>query len=126
MKLVDVIEDLERKLEQLWEKSDDTQLLNEIGVLLYQVKDWRNAEMYFQRAYELSPENRDILYNYASLLYLQPYYEKAVPIYKACLELCHDDGETMEKLGDSYYRMGEYALAARMYEQLQTVRKGEL
>jgi tetratricopeptide (TPR) repeat protein len=117
------IEDLERKLDQLLNEPDNSQLLNGIGVCLYQVKDWKNAEMYLQRAYELDPHNQDILYNYALLLYLQSQWQRAISIYQACLELFPDDRGVMENMGNSYYQLGEYESAARMYEQLQTCRK---
>ena len=68
---MNIIEELERNIDQLLRKPDDAQILNDIGVLLYQLEDWKNAEMYFHRAWELDPVNKDILYNYGLLLYLQ-------------------------------------------------------
>ncbi|NJD02846.1 MAG: tetratricopeptide repeat protein [Ruminiclostridium sp.] len=123
---MNIVDELERGLESLMAEPGNPQFYNAVGALLYQMKDWRNAEMYFQKAYELSPADKDILYNYASLLYVQPQLEKAIPIYKACLELYPDDRDTAEKLGDSYYRLGDYGLAAEMYGRLQKALKGEL
>lgn len=122
---VNVIEDLERKLDQLLEEPGDARIFNEVGVLLYRVKDWENAEMYLQKAYELNPANPDILYDYALLLYLQSHWQKAVSIYQAYLELYPDDRGAMEKMGDCYYQLGEYEAAAEMYERFQQVQKGE-
>lgn len=113
------VEDLERKLDQLLKEPDNSQLFNEIGVLLYQMKDLKSAEMYLLRAYQLSTINEDILYNYGLLLYLNSQWEKTIHIYKAYLELHENDKEVMEKMGDSYYLLGEYESAAKMYEQLQ-------
>ncbi len=113
------IADLEGKLDQLLREPCNFQLLNGIGVLLYQMKDWDNAGMYFQRAYELNPEDRDILYNYASLLHLQSQWDKAILVYEAYLGLEPGDRAVMEKTGDAYYQLGEYELAAKKYEQLR-------
>jgi len=117
------IENLERKLDQLLKEPDHSQLFNEIGVMLYQMKDWKNAEVYLQRAWELNPGDDDILFNYALLLYLHAQWEKCILIFKAYLSLHPDDLETIKKMGDSYYQLGEYESAARMYEQLR--KKGE-
>lgn len=122
---MNTIDDLERKLDQLLEEPDDAQLFNDIGVLLYLVKDQKNAELYFQKAYELNPINRDILYNYASLLHLQCHWRKAVTIYQDYLKLYPDDREVAEKLGDCYYQLGGYDQAAKVYEQLSKMQKGE-
>lgn len=122
---MNAIEDLERKLDQLLEDPDDAQLFNDIGVLLYQVRDQKNAELYFQKAYELNPAKEDILYNYASLLYLQCHWQKAVTIYLNYLKLHPEDGKVAEKVGDCYYQLGEYDQAARMYEQFLKMQKGE-
>jgi len=120
------MEDLERKLDQLLKEPTNSNLFNEIGVLLYQVKDWGNAEMYFQRAYGLDKHNIDILYNYASLLYKQSQFQKAISIYKAYLEFNIEDNEVIQKMGDCYYQLGEYKLAAKMYEQAKECREENL
>ncbi|WP_242975227.1 tetratricopeptide repeat protein [Anaerovirgula multivorans] len=116
-----MIEGLERKLDQLMKEPNNPLLFNQIGVLLYQVKDWKYAEMYFKRAYQLSPVNKDILYNYASLLYQQAQFQKAIPLYEAYLELLKDDKEVMQKVRNCYYQLGEYESAGKMVEQLQKV-----
>lgn len=115
------MEDLERKLDQLLKEPTNPHFFNEIGVLLCRVKDWENAEMYFQRAYQLNTLNSDILYNYASFLYQRAQFQKAIPIYQAYLELHIDDKKVLQKMGDCYYLLGEYELAGKMYEQLQKV-----
>jgi len=113
------IENLERKLDCLVKEPENFLHFNQVGVLLYQVKDWKNAELYFQRAFQLNPMDRDILYNYALLLYQQGQYEKAGSLYQAYLEIDPLDEEVREKAGDCYYLLGEYEQAVRMYEKLQ-------
>ena len=113
------MEDLERKLDQLMKEPGDPALFNEIGVFLYQVKDWRNALRYLERACRLDGSDADILYNYALLLYLQRQWKKAAEICEAYLELQQDDEEMLKKAGDSYYQSGDYEAAARMYQRSQ-------
>lgn len=110
------IEALERKLDQLMKEPSNSQIFNDVGVLLYQVKDWKNAEMYFLKAYQLNPTSADILYNYAVTLHHLGHLKKAIPIYEAYLELSHKDKEVIQKMGNCYYQLGEYQLAAKMYE----------
>ncbi|NMB96948.1 MAG: tetratricopeptide repeat protein [Clostridiaceae bacterium] len=120
---MNIIEDLERKLDQLVRMPDDPRILNDIGVLLYQLEDWKNAEMYLQRAWELDPTNKDILYNYGLLLHLQFKLQEAVRIFEVYLELYPDDRDVVEKMGDSYYQLGECEAAAKMFNQLRGIRK---
>ena len=114
-------EDFDRKLDRLMKEPTNSQLFNELGVLLYQAKDWKNSEEYFQRAYELNSSNKDILYNYASLLYLNSKLYEAISIYKYYLEHDPNDKEVIEKARDIYYQLGEYELASKLYDQPQIV-----
>ncbi|MBS4025592.1 MAG: tetratricopeptide repeat protein [Clostridia bacterium] len=110
-----IIEDLERKLEQLLKEPGNPHLFNQIGVLLYEVEDWQSANVYFQRGYELSPQDQDILYNYAALLYQQAQWQQAIPIYQAYLEAQPEDKEVLQRVGDIYYLLGEYEEAGKKY-----------
>lgn len=107
------IDDLQRKLDRLIKNPGDARLYHEIGVLLYQVKDLENAVLYLKRAYEISPEDADILYNYALLLYSQCKWRESVKIYQACFALDPADEGVSEKLRDLYYRLGAYQEAAK-------------
>ncbi len=118
------IEDLERKLDRLLKEPDNPQLFNEIGVFLYQLKDWKNAERYLKRACQLDGGDADILYHNALLLYLQSQWKKAAKVCEAYLEIHQDNREAIEKAGDSYYQLGEYEAAAKMYQRLQTEERG--
>lgn len=102
------IEDLERKLDQLLKEPSNPQLLNEIGVILYQMKDWQSAELYLQRAYQLCPRNADFLYNNASLQYVQCKWQQAITFYQAYLELHSDDKDVIEKVENLCYLLGDY------------------
>lgn len=114
-----IIDDLERKLDQLMKEPSNPLLFNQIGVLLYQIKDWKNSEKYLHKAYQLDPRNYDILYNYASLLYLQCKYQETIPILQAYLEDNRSDEAAIKKMGDCYYLMGYYNSAGKLYKELQ-------
>ncbi len=111
--------DLERKLDRLVKEPENPQLYHEIGVMLYEAGDFQNAEMYLHRAYELTPLDKDILYNYASLFYFQSEFLKDIPLYQACLQLEPDNQDIIEKVADSYYQTGEYESAAKYMDYLQ-------
>ena len=113
------MEDLERKLDNLVKEPENFSLFNQVGVLLYKVIDWKNAELYFQRDYELNPADENTIYNYALLLHQQGQFHKASKLYQAYLEIDPLDKEVREKAGDCYYLLGEYEQAVRMYEKLQ-------
>jgi tetratricopeptide (TPR) repeat protein len=112
------MDNLERKLDQLLKDHTNPFLFNEIGVFLYQMKDWMNARLYFQRACELNPENKDFLYNFASVLYVQSEWQEALSFYQAYLELQPDDNEVLQKVGNIYYMWGNYDQAGEIYSQL--------
>lgn len=117
-----IIANIERKLDGLLREADNFRYLNEIGVLLYQMKDFDNAELYLQRAYELNPLDKEILCNYALLLRRRLQLKEAVEIYNACLKLDPHDDKIKEKLIDLYYQLGEYEIAANYSDNF---RKGE-
>ncbi|SDI30957.1 tetratricopeptide repeat protein [Alteribacillus bidgolensis] len=110
---------LQRKLDQLIKESNNPVLYNEIGVLLYQLNDWNNAEMYLQKACQLDSSDEDVLYNYAEILYKQSQWEKSISMYNAYLEIQPHDIEVMQKAGNSYYLIGDYEKAQKMYEPLK-------
>jgi tetratricopeptide (TPR) repeat protein len=117
--LLTVINDLNRKLNRLMKEPDNAGLYHSIGTILCQFKDWDNAERYLQRAYELRPWDRDILYNYAVTLYLRQKYREAVLVCRAGLKTDPKDPKLLEKLGDICYLQGEYEEAAKTYKILR-------
>jgi Flp pilus assembly protein TadD len=115
---------LNRKLDQLLQEPENSELLNDIGVLLFQLKDFENAEKYLKRSNDLSPCNPEILYNYALLLYHRYQLTNAVAAFNAYLRIDPNNTQVIEKLGDCYYRTGNFQLAAETYGLLQDL-KGE-
>jgi Putative Zn-dependent protease, contains TPR repeats len=116
--MMNSIEHMDQLLDRLMKDPDNPLLLNEIGVLLYHMKDWNNAEQYFRRAFELSPADEDVLYNYGSFLYFTARWDEAASIFKEYLTLRPDDSEIAHKYGDSCYLAGSYQSAAAIFEKL--------
>lgn len=114
-----IIDDLNRKLDRLMTEPDNADLYNTIGTILCRFKDWDNAEKYLQRAYELNPIDKDILYNYTVILYLRQKYREAASFCRAGLEIEPRDPRFLEKLGDICYLQGEYTEAAKAYKILR-------
>ena len=116
---MNLIDDLQRKLDRLMMEPDNAGLYNAIGAMLCRLEDWDNAERYLHRAYALSPSDRDILYNYTEILYLRQKYRDAASVCRATLEIEPRDPGFLEKLGDICYLQGEYEEAAKAYTILR-------
>lgn len=114
-----VIDDLNRKLDRLMTEPENAGLYHGIGTILCRFKDWDNAEGYLRRAYELCPSNRDILYEYAAILYLRYKYREAASVCREGLAIDPRDPELLERLGDACYLQGEYGEAAETYSLLR-------
>lgn len=108
---------LKRKLGRLLKEPSNHELYNEIGILLYDLNDYVNAEKYFDRARELSESDTDVFYNDALALYALFDWRKAAVLLSEYLNRQPDDRAAIEKIADAYYHLGEYALAAK-YECL--------
>ena len=78
--MIMVIEKLDRELERLVIHPNHAETYNAIGVLLYQIGDLKNAEIYMNRAYKLNFANDDILYNYGLVLYENVKYKDSLEI----------------------------------------------
>lgn len=114
---------LKRKLDRLLSAPDDAGLYNDIGVLLYRLKDWENAENYLCRAYELLPSDPDILFDYAVILCRNRKWRKALPLFQLLLRDDPGCRKIIEKAGDACYHLGKYEKAARIYRAPQDPRK---
>ena len=82
------------------------------------LKKWDDAIVYYQRAVEEGPEERDFAWR-AAWLYRQKfnrtgqrvYYEKALEYMKLQLERCEADASDYWQLSDLHFHVGEYELA---------------
>lgn len=109
---------LERKLDLLIQDSLNPYLYNEIGVILFQMKDWENAKKFFQRARELMPDNTDFLFNLGIVLYKQSEWELAKTTFQKYLQINPSDVQIIQKLGDTFYLLGEYEQAEKFYTEI--------
>ncbi len=112
-----MIEALERKLDQLIREPENGMLLNEIGIFLFQQREWELSELYLERAYRLASDNPEIVINYAELLGRLGSTERAIVLYQTYLVGAEDEA-VREKLGDCYYYLGQYEAAEKIYSRL--------
>jgi tetratricopeptide (TPR) repeat protein len=119
MKIMSRIDELNRKMGQLLKEPDNAKRYNAVGVLLYGVRDWDNAERFLGRAHALDPADIDILFNYAAVLYRRRDYQKAADLCREGLKIAPDDEALLEKLGDCCYMLGVYHEATRAYENIR-------
>lgn len=112
-------DELKRLLARLEKDPRNAELFAQIGKLLVAFQDLENAEKYFRKAYEYSPENTGYIQGYADVLSAEYKYRQCLPLYLSLAALSPGNRETAEKLGDCYYQLGEYEAAAQWYESLQ-------
>lgn len=105
------MDELNRRLEQYSKEPRNPQLMNDIAVLLYQVNDLEYAEKFLKRAYEETPLDTDILYNYATVLRIQCKWKEAASAFEAYLEGNPTDEEAREALSDMLYALRDYEAA---------------
>ncbi len=112
-----IIEALNRQLDKAVRDPANTNAINAIGVMLYQLGDLENAQRYLQRAYCLDSLNIDYIYNYSRVLYDNQKYQEVIEVLKPCFEKRHDP-EIIIRAADCYYMMGDYSAADKLYEKL--------
>ncbi|WDV47440.1 hypothetical protein PV797_07115 [Clostridiaceae bacterium M8S5] len=119
------MEKLKTILERLIMQPTNYRMFNDIGVILYQLRDYENSYRFINRAYELDKTNKTILYNYASILYECSKFKEAVEIYKECLNTNQSSTEIMQSIIDCYYILGKYELATKALYDLEKAKVGE-
>lgn len=117
VKAMNCLDSLNRKLGRLTKEPNNHELYNDIGVLLYELKDYGNAQKYLTRAWEIAPFIPDILYNYAQALYACFDWLKSVEIFQQYMAFQPNDNTVIEKIADACYQLGDFCSAAR-YQNL--------
>ncbi|WMJ24050.1 tetratricopeptide repeat protein [Paludicola sp. MB14-C6] len=105
------IDHLNIVLKKLIKEPNNAQYYNDVGVLLYQLKDFENAYQYLNKAYEHSPCNANILYHYALILETQNKLENALLLYKEYYKRYSNETFVIEKIQELSYRLGIYDTA---------------
>jgi len=123
---MNIYENLEKKLDSLLINPSNSQLYNEIGVLLYEISDFDKSQMYLEKAYHLCPKDKDVLYNYGLLLYHKLKLKEAKSIFKKYIKVEPNDIDVLEKMVDVYYRLDDYKMASKMLNCINECRGGEI
>jgi Flp pilus assembly protein TadD/ADP-heptose:LPS heptosyltransferase len=110
-------DEAEKYLKRLLAKENkNVNAIINLGIVLFNKKDFENAFMQFEQAKNLSPENSAINYNYAVALETSGNYEKAIEEYRCALELTPENHVVKNNLGMSLLRMKNYREGWKYFE----------
>ncbi len=87
------------------------------GIGLYNAENYSMAAQAFGRSYELIPESRDALYNYAQALYLAGELDELYPAAVALAEMDPHNNNVYRLLAQGLMAQGDTAEAARVLEE---------
>lgn len=86
------------------------------GIGLYNAENYSMAAQAFGRAYELIPESRDALYNYAQALYLAGELDELYPAAVSLIEMDPYNNNVYRLMAQGLMAQGDTAEAARILE----------
>ncbi len=87
------------------------------GIGLYNAERYSMAAQAFGRSYELIPESRDALYNYAQALYLAGELDELYPAAASLMEMDPYNNNVYRLLAQGLMAQGDTAEAARLLEE---------
>ena len=87
------------------------------GIGLYNAENYSMAAQAFGRAYELIPESRDALYNYAQALYLAGELDELYPAAVSLIEMDPYNNNVYRLMAQGLMAQGDTAEAARILEE---------
>ncbi len=87
------------------------------GIGLYNAENYSMAAQAFGRSYELIPESRDALYNYAQALYLAGEMEELYPAAVSLVEMDPYNNNVYRLLAQGLMAQGDTTEAARVLEE---------
>lgn len=119
-------DELNRALVALLKEPDSAARYHAVGILLYQLADFKNAECYLSRAYAINPSDAGIISDYASALYQRQDYQPAADVLCAGLKVNATDKKALNQLGGVYYLLGKYEQGAAVYRKLHKLSKGNV
>lgn len=105
---------------------DNSQLFFEYGLLLDKREMYEQAMAKMERVLELQPDHADAL-NYIGYTWADNniHLDKALEYIKRAIDLKPDNGYIVDSLGWVYYRLGEFAKAARELERSLELEPGD-
>ncbi len=117
---MDSCEALQRKLNALLREPGEARHYNETGVWLFRLKDFENSLKYLEKACALCPDDTDILYNYASVLYMLAHWARCADALESLLKQEPENKKAWGYLAHACYCMGQYARAEACVKNAQT------
>ncbi len=114
-------EEARQILNELLEKSpDDTDALNCLGVVLWQMKQLPESVYVLERALKLEPAYPQARNNLGIALYELKRYDEAVNVWRQALSLKPDYPEAHYNMGVALYQSGLYDQAVEAYKECLT------
>ncbi|RLB31834.1 MAG: hypothetical protein DRH11_12700 [Deltaproteobacteria bacterium] len=94
-------------------EEDQAKLYNNKGVAYFQMRNYDDSIKSFLKAVEIMHQNPDFLINLGTVYGVIGEHEKAVSVFKRCLNLDTDKAALRRKIGHAYMAMGDSVNAAR-------------
>ena len=91
------------------------------GIGLFNAENYPLASQAFGRSYELIPNSRDAVYNYAQTLYLDEQYEELLPVARALMEMDPYNNNVYRILAQALVRSGEEQEAVQILEAMEAL-----
>jgi tetratricopeptide (TPR) repeat protein len=87
-----------------------------IAMLYFNIKDFKKAIEYMNKAIDLNPSNSVYWYNKGVILYNMSDYQSAAKCYETAIELNPKDREAWTYLGSSYSNLSRFDKALKSYQ----------
>ena len=97
---------------------NNTQILNRLGYLYLEKRDYKNAENCFKKYIFIEPENANPYDSIADLYFSLGDYKKAAEKYKKALEIKPDFFNSQIKISFCYVYMGKLKLAEKILDKI--------
>ena len=91
------------------------------GIGLYNAENYSMAAQAFGRSYELIPESRDALYNYAQALYLAEELDELYPAALSLMEMDPYNNNVYRLMAQGLIHQGDEQEAVRVLEQMEAL-----
>jgi Flp pilus assembly protein TadD len=98
-------------------KPENSDILNLLGVLNFQKKDYDLAIHYFEKAFSLNPSNAEIQNNLGLAFYQKGQFDDAIPYFKRAVQLNSFYSEAYSNLGSAVFQKDLLEEAVEYYHK---------
>ena len=87
---------------------DDSELFYNMGIVYEKLRDFKNAQLSYEKAVEIAPEDVDAYYNLGLVYTELGEQEKAIECFETVLDSDNDDSNTYFNIGICYFKQGKF------------------